>query len=457
MLSQPNFIGMKREFTVAFFGLLLASGIMWATQPETGHKGKIPLLWTSDDNPLRKDQMALFNREHPSDDLEIDPMNQGIEKVIVQSLAGVGPDLIDCRDANQLAAYVKAGIAWDVTDELAKQGVDVNTQVWSCTVPLCVQEGRVYGVPTNAAANAIWINKDAFAAANIPVPKAGWTWAQFIPLAQKLTLRDSEGHPKQFGFLLDWWNERHFAATFGGKLFTPDGTRCTLDSPGNVAALQLMHDLVYKYKVTPSPVEESGMASAGGWGSGTINIFGAKRAAMALGGRWWLANMRTFSGLNLTTVESPYGTVRACSAAGRATLINVKSPHREEALKFLLYLASPQYGELVNNQADGIAAFKADCFKPSFEHNPAHPEETYNDAWRDATSLAVQPESSPYVNGQVVQRILDKQVDLVRVDAKTAQQAMTDAASEINAEIVRSLKEDPGLMQRWVAATGHPL
>jgi multiple sugar transport system substrate-binding protein len=446
---------MKRDFTLAFFALLFASVAMWAMQPNLSEHGKTPLVWTTDDNPLRRGQVGLFNTEHPKLDLQIDPVNQDIEKVIVQSLAGVGPDLIDCRDANQLGAYVKAGIAWDVTDELKKHGIDLKTQVWPSMIPFCIYEGRAYGVPTNSAANAIWINKDAFQAAGIPLPKTPWTWDQFILLAQKLTIRDKDGRPTQFGFLMDWWNFGHFEATFGGHLFTPDGTQCALNSPGNIQALQLMHDLVYKYRVTPSPVEESGMASTGGWGSGTTNLFGAKRAAMALGGRWWLANLRTMQGQHLSVVESPYGTVRAASTNGRGTLINVKSPHREEALQFLLYLASPEYEKLIDQQADGIAAFKKYCQGPAFELNPEHPEENYNDAWRAASEEAVAPETSPYVNGQVVENILNKQIDLVKSDVKTPAQAMKDAADQVNAEIQKKLDENPVLRKQWEAATGH--
>ncbi len=448
---------MKREFTVGFILLVAASLAMWLSQRPKMDDGKTPLVWTSDDNPLRQEQIALFNKLHPRLDLQLDPNNQGIEKVIVQSMSGVGPDLIDCRDANQLAAYVKAGIAWDVTGQLASAGIDVQRDTWTCMQPMAIYSGRVYGVPTNCAANAIWINKKLFADANIPLPKSPWTWVQFIKLAEKLTKRGPDGRPIQFGFLMDWWNFAHFRATFGGTLFSEDGANCTLDSPGNIAALQLMHDLVYKYKVTPSPVEESGMASAGGWGSGTINLFGSGRGAMALGGRWWLANLRDFKGLDLTVIESPYGSQRACSSAGRATLINARSPRREEALQFLKFLASKPYGDLVNSQADGIAAFKSQSRGESFLHDPAHPNENYNAIWRAVTKLAVGSESSPFINGEVVQQILDKQVDLVRIDAKTAAQAMADATRQIDEVIIKNVRQDPSLRLRWTKATGQSL
>jgi hypothetical protein len=176
---------------------------------------------------------------------------------------------------------------------------------------------------------------------------------------------------------------------------------------------------------------------------------------MALGGRWWLANMRSFKGLQLSVVASPFDLVPACSTAGRSTLINARSPRRKEALEFLVYLASKEYGALINDQADGISAFKAQSAGPAFENNPRHPEETYNSTWRQVTETAVGQEGSPYINGQVAKRIFDKQLDLVRVDAKSAEQAMKDAAREVNEEIKKKLAEDPILFQRWTSATGH--
>ena len=69
-------------------------------------------------------------------------------------------------------------------------------------------------------------------------------------------------------------------------LYTEDGTRCVVDSPQVLAGVQFMHDLIYRYRVMPGPVEEAAMATQGGWGSGTITLFGGAKAAMALGGRW---------------------------------------------------------------------------------------------------------------------------------------------------------------------------
>src|SRR5438105_2823312 len=113
---------MKSFFALTFAGLLLLSFVALATRPRPIDPTKIPLVWTSDDNPLRREKIEPFNRRYPKYHLSLDPDNAGTEKAIIQSLAGVGPDLMDCWSGYALSAFVKAGIAWDVTDELAEMG-----------------------------------------------------------------------------------------------------------------------------------------------------------------------------------------------------------------------------------------------------------------------------------------------------------------------------------------------
>ncbi len=442
---------MKYAFALIFGFLVLLTGVAQWIKPAPAPPGKTPLVWVSDDNPARREQIALFNRLHPEFDLRLDPSNTGMAKVIVQSIGGVGPDLFDCYDGFQLSAYVKSGIAWDVTDELRNAGIDVKKDVWKAVFPNILFEGRVYGFPTNAAVNAVWFHKDLFDAAGLPYPRGPWTWKEFIPLAQKLTARDQRGRIKHFGFLFDWWNWRQFVLQWGGRMYTPDGTRCIVDSPEAVAAVQFMRDLIYKYRVAPSPVEEAAIATQGGWGSGTISLFGAKKAAMALGGRWWLCTLRRYEGLRLGAVEAPHGKYRVFRGYGRATLINRHSPRRRAAVEFLKYMASRPYNELINRQADALAPVKRYCYTERYLHDPDHPDEDFNAVWRDIMNYGEPDQVSPFVNGNAASRIMRKQLDLVKNDQKSAAAAMRDAAREINKEIQKTLDRDPSLRRRYEA------
>ncbi len=100
---------MKRFFVIALVLLVALSGVSWWIKPSPVEDGKILLTWCSDDNPARREQIALFNRLHPQYWLRLDPVNSSMEKVIVQSLAGVGPDLFDTWASFQTPAHVKSG------------------------------------------------------------------------------------------------------------------------------------------------------------------------------------------------------------------------------------------------------------------------------------------------------------------------------------------------------------
>jgi len=446
---------MKAFFIATFGALVILSVVAWRIEPRPP-AGKTRLVWVSDDNPARRGQIALFNKLHPEYELRLDPLdpNAGMEKVILQCLAGVGPDLFDAWGPSQLDSYVRSGIAWDVTDQLAKRGIDQAREVWPAALTATTRDGRVYAFPTNIAADAIWINKDLFDEAGEPYPKGPWTWEAFLRVAQRLTLRDERGRIKQFGFLCDWSYWPQFVMQWGGRIYSPDGTRCVVDSPEAVAAVQFMHDLMYKHHVMPTPVDEATMATQGGWGSGSISYFGTGRGAMAMGGRWWLCTLRDYGHLNLGAAESPYAKQRCSLAYARATLVNRYSPRRERALDFLVYEAGKPYNDLINQQADAVAAVVRYNYTPEFLHNPEHPEEDYNEVWREVVKRARPGDWSPFINGQTATRILDKQMDLVKNDQKPVPDAMRDAARLVNEEIAKTLDMDPSLRLKYYRLTG---
>ena len=173
---------MKLVFVSSFAVLVLLSVVAWMWRPAERTDGRTEIVWISDDNPVRREQIELFNRLYPQYHLRLDPQNSGMEKTIVQCLAGVGPDVFDCYSGFQLTAFVRSGIAMDCTDAMAERGIDVYAN-WPCLIPLVVHEGRAYGHPDNAHASALWFNKNLFDEAGIAYPRGGWTWEEFIPIA----------------------------------------------------------------------------------------------------------------------------------------------------------------------------------------------------------------------------------------------------------------------------------
>ncbi len=445
---------MKVFFSVALGVLVLLSVLAWHLAPEPPKDGKIPLVWCSDDNPARREQIALFNKLYPQYDLRLDPSNMDSQKIIVQTIAGVGPDLFDSYSTSMVMLYAKSGIAWDVTDELAKDGINVKEDLWPAAQSVVNYNGRTYGFPTNCGAFAVWFNKDLFDKAGVPYPKGSWTWDQFIPVAQKLTIRDSRGRGQQYGLSFDNGIWQQLVWQYGGSMYTPDGTRCVIDSPEAVQGLQMMYDLIYKHRVSPSPQELSSMATEGGWGGGAATLFRAGKIAMMIGGRWNLGIFRGYKDLRLGAVECPYGKKRVFIGVARGTVINVKSPNKEKALDFLRYMAGKEYNEQVNDSADAIAAVKKYSYTDRYLHNPKYPEEDYNEVWRDIMNYTRTEEVSIFVKPEIANNRFLKQLDLMMAGQKTAQEAMTRAAAQVNKEIQRTLEIEPALKAQYIKLTG---
>lgn len=434
---------MKGWFWIIPVVLLLMSLAAWRIDRGRDRRSA---LWSVDANELREEQLALFRKLNPDLPLRIDPSSPDLTKTLVQSIGGVGPDLFCVYDPAQLTAAVKSGIALDVTDEFGKAGIDLAEKVWPGSLDCAVYGGRLYGVPNNVGPIGMWFDREAFDEAGIPYPSGPWSWEEFLKVAPRLVKRDAEGRIERHAFGLDWNCWPHFVMQWGGSCYNADGTRCTIDSPEAVAAVTFMSDLVYRYKLAPTPVEESAMASAGGWGQGTLRYFASGRYATALGGRWWLMMLRQHPELRSGVCESPHGPVRVFQCTAKATVVNAASPHREIALGFLRYLLSEEYNQLVTDQGDALGPLKsAGRGDPEVE------------VWRGMMAASRPIDRSDFINGLVAARLISRQLDLVKNRLKSPADAMRDAARDVNIEICRSVLEDPELQECYRELTGRSL
>ena len=446
---------MKKLFAVFLLVLLGLSAVALWLKPSRVRNGKIVLSYACPEFWAKREQVDLFNRLNPKYEVQIDAGNYDMDKVIVQSVAGVGPDLFNAYAAEQAAAYVKAGIAWDVTDAMKAAGIDVAGSTWPATHAFVLFDGRVYGFPYAAFAEVLFYNKEIFDRMKIPYPTGTLQRAEFLDLAQRLTVRDVSGHVRHYGFLFPSWQFwRDLIRQWGGRIFSADGTRCEFDCPENVAAIQFMQDLIWKYDVSPSPEQESGMATTGGWGSGNITWFGSGRAGLTMGGRHYQVAYRQkdqYPNLRIGIVECQFGPIRASSGYAGCVMINRYSPLREHALNYLKFMSGDTFNVLVNSQADGLAPVRHFAYTDAYLHNPAHPEEDQNEVWRRALEIANPDETCAFVNEAVANRIISEQLDLVRNNQKTAEAAVKSAARQINAEIEKNLKKNKELKTRYDA------
>lgn len=448
---------MRAFFATAFAVLILLS--VWAvTHVPSPPKGKVVLTWVTDDAPVRQDQMHLFREfcrahGHPEIDIRLDPNNGGLDKIVVQSVGGVGPDLFDMYQSDQLTAFVEAGITRDVTAEARRLGFGPD-RMWPALQRAVMLDGHQYAVPTNCAATAIFYNKDVFDRLGVPYPKGDWTWEQFVQTARRLTVKRPNGRGYEtFGIMSYTLTDCIWQA--GGEFFTPDGSRCTLDSPQAIEGARFFRDLQQNFHVMPTASEENSMSSSGGWGAGQMNYFMGGHIAMIVSGRYAVINWRATPGLRVGVVAMPHHRRFANRLLWRCTGINRNSPNADAALLFQQFLVSEPYCRGINTGGDGISAVPTYDTTPDFIHDAAHPEETDNAVWLNVMRYSRDTQVSSYVNPFSVTRKLTDYTDLIRNGDLPPDVAMKRLAGEINGLIRKNVETDPLIRRRWELRPRH--
>jgi ABC-type glycerol-3-phosphate transport system substrate-binding protein len=207
-------------------------------------------------------------------------------------------------------------------------------------------DGHVMALPYDFGPLIIYYNADMFAKDGVEPPKDGWTTADFLAAAKKLT------HDQQYGFGIGGVDQVISWAYSQGADYLKDG-QLDLTNDKMAAAFQSYVDLVAKEKVAPL-VPSSGGAQLGDISRGS---FAAGNTAMIVDGPWQLINLKNSVKFKIGLAPVPAGsagsyTVTAGSGFGIATT----SAHQEEAWKAIQVLTGPDAEHYLASEGRAFAA-----------------------------------------------------------------------------------------------------
>lgn len=134
--------------------------------------------------------------------------------------------------------------------------------------------GQLYGLPLDIAGWAIYHNRDIFDAAGLPYPDESWTWETFLDVARRLTGDlDGDGVIDQYGAYVKvkMGVIELLAGQSGAMILNEDNSKCLFNTSEGRAVIQLLYDLIVRYKVVPLPEARASQ-----------DLFGLQRVAMAL-------------------------------------------------------------------------------------------------------------------------------------------------------------------------------
>jgi multiple sugar transport system substrate-binding protein len=282
---------LKYSVTVAIvfsliFTLLLPSFAM--------SEEKVTITWAINSDPQRQPwaQSVAKKYEELHSNIKINllviPWNDFDSKINTLYAAGTPVDIWTQWGASGIGDFYYRGMLMDLTPYLKKDKFDLSDFLPS-VVNMYKFGGKIYGIPIYSVGSYLYYNKKLFDEAGIAYPPSdwedkSWTMDKFLEIAQKLT-KDYGTPQAQYGVLDGLWPHNAWPLLFGQDIFPTSAYRngkadtAYLTHPRVVEAIQFLQDLTYKYKVSPTPAMQQGMAAAG-------NPFYTGRIAMYLTGGW---------------------------------------------------------------------------------------------------------------------------------------------------------------------------
>ena len=176
---------MKYLFLIALIVLLAAGVATVMTEPDL--RSDVPVIyWATDLSSARFRQVDLFHQwlideghttpeGKPVVELRLDLIGRADNsKKLIQSVAGVASDIMDCS-IGQMHAL---GVLEDVTDQARVYGFDTSKTYAALETEL-VKDGRQYGFPCNVSIICFWVNTERFEELGVESPPAEWDYETF--------------------------------------------------------------------------------------------------------------------------------------------------------------------------------------------------------------------------------------------------------------------------------------
>ena len=286
--------------------------------------------WGSlDELETLKPLLARFERENPDVRVRLIHIpDEYPHKVRLMAAAGDMPDVLFLENQT-LPGFATRDVLRDLRPLLAQDPALAEADFYPQTLQALSWQGTLYAIPRDLSNLVIFYNQALFDAARVPYPRPGWTQADMVAMASRLTRGD-----EQFGvgfapYPLYWlpylWSD-------GVDVFDPGLTRCTLLDPPVLASLRRYLELRTKHHVAPTEAQVGNARMS--------QLFVQGKLAMMVGGRWVVPGFRkkvTFPWDVAPFPRGEAGSVVDADASGWAISKRCKQP--EKAWRLIRFLA----------------------------------------------------------------------------------------------------------------------
>lgn len=332
---------------VAMGGYLLSAGAAMAKTELTFWS------WRQEDKAFYNDIIKKFQEKEPEISVKFETYApENYQTILSTALAaGRGPDVIQARAYGNLETIAAPGYLL----ALDKQTVPelANFPESALAAETLRSDGKVYAVPFATQTMLVIYNKKIFADAGVKPPQ---TWDELMALSAALKAKNVT--PFANGTATAWQNETIVAALLSsmlGKQFEEDiaSGKANFTDPRYVNALAKLKDISQYFAPNFIGVDYAS----------SQQLFAAGRAAMFAGGSFEVANFKTQNpALDLGVFASPVGKPGDERLIARyydgGYAVNAKSDKKDAALKFVRFLATPEYGTAFTNALKNLSPIK---------------------------------------------------------------------------------------------------
>ena len=283
---------------IALGSTVIASGLPTA---QAAHRSASPTnltFWvpfSGPDGAAMKNIVQQFNMSHKDVQINmtINPNGNYSGALTTAISAHKAPNMFVVDDV-AMATYAAANILTPIQQAASSVAGLSASQFYSSLWQGGSYNGTQYAIPMDALPLTLYWNKAVFKASGLNPNTAPTNEAQFLADAKKMT------HGSTYGFVVppDWpepflWTT--LLTQFGGQEMDVANKKVLFNSAAGVSALQLLHDWIYKYKISPekTPVDYD------------IKAISSGRAGMIVDGPWQYTALHATLGSNLGVASVP--------------------------------------------------------------------------------------------------------------------------------------------------------
>jgi multiple sugar transport system substrate-binding protein len=451
----------RKKGAVLFFGFIVIVSGWWVisrsslAQPEAG---MIDVWATWGDNPAQL--QALLDRYSQTSGVPVRVTTRVKSDDVLEALADPEPpDLVILSSADLVKAYDHQSLVEALDGWIQASDIDLD-DIYPASLAQCQgPDGATLCLPWGCDVDALFWNKDLFAAAGLDPERPPQTMEELVEYAKKLTIRDEKGALSQVGFIPDFPRSHAdlYVRMFGGALYSDGGAELIANSQPVIDALSWQRQFYNTYdpedledfvsSFTPymtsrhptyagrrlscqqchrsSPIQNGKTPDAG---------FVEGKVAMVIDGQWQVGpDALPHEGFQVNYGVAPFPPPtahpeRANSPVARGPVVIVPAGalDKEAAVHLLAWMMSPEIVAEATYASATLPTSRTAAQDPRFQQMPnltvfvdlmAHPDA------KPADSALLSPELNE-VLGQVEAEVLDKGSDPVpllnEVQAKLA-------------------------------------